>query len=136
MADITVTAANVVPGTGATLKTATAGEAIAAGKSVVINPDTKKLMLADNDSATAYVRGAGGVSVNGAALNQPCTFITDGPFNPGATVVKGTTYCVSSTAGGICPQADLASGDEVVIIGVASDTDEIVVGLRDTGVVL
>lgn len=136
MADITVTAASVVPGTGSTLKTATAGEAIAAGQSVVINPDTKKLMLADNDNATSYVRGAAGVSANSAALNQPCSFVTDGPMTPGATLVKGTTYCVSGTPGGICPQADVVSTDELVVIGYASSASELVVGIRDTGVVI
>lgn len=136
MTDISVTPANVVPGAGSLVKTATAGEAITAGKSVVINPDTKKLMLADNDSATAYVKGAAGVSVNSAALNQPCSYITDGPYAAGAALTKGETYCVSGTAGGICPRADVTTGDDLIIIGVALDTANIHVGLRDTGITI
>lgn len=136
MADITVTAASVVPGATAQVKHGIAGETIPAGKAVVVNPDTSKVMLADNDSATAYVKGTAGVSVNSASLNQPISFVTDGPYTAGATVVKGETYCVSGTAGGICPRADVTTGDDLIVIGIADDAAIINVKLRDTGLTL
>ena len=68
MADLTVTAANcVVSGTGQRRFSGTAGEAIAAGKTIVLDPTSKKYMLADSNSATAALRTPDGIALNSAA---------------------------------------------------------------------
>ena len=71
MADLTITAANVVAGVNTPKKDALAGELITAGKAVYIASATKKVMLADSNSATAEARRATGIALNGGSLNQP-----------------------------------------------------------------
>lgn len=137
MADLTITAANIVPGSNATIKHGIAAVAIACGKSVYLDPDTNTVKLSDNDDASAAVRETVGVSVNAAAVaGQPVSYIKDGDLAFGAILTKGETYCVSGTPGGICPRADVTTGDDLIIIGVASSTSNLQVGLRDTGATL
>lgn len=62
MADITVTPANVLPGTNAGIDSGIAGEAIAAGKTIYLNATTNRWMLSDNN-------GTGTRQVHGIALN-------------------------------------------------------------------
>jgi hypothetical protein len=81
MADISVTAASVVPGANATLIQSTAGETITAGMAVYLKASDSRWWKAQAD---------------------------------------GTIYVVSATAGGICPEADLASTNYVSILGVGS----------------
>lgn len=119
MADITVTAANVVPSTGAVTERGTAGETIAAGKFVEKDPTTKKYMLADSNSGTKSVQRGRGIALNSASLDQALVVQTAGNINLGATLVKGTTYALSETPGGIQPTTDLASGEFVTILGTA-----------------
>ena len=89
------------------------------------------------DDASAAVRETVGVSVNAAAVaGQPVSYIKDGDLAFGAILTKGETYCVSGTPGGICPRADVTTGDDLIIIGVASSTSNLQVGLRDTGATL
>ena len=76
MADITVTAGNVDPGNNATIIGVTAGVTITAGQVVYKDTtDGNKYKLADADVlATAAARG---ISLNGAANNQPIDIIID-----------------------------------------------------------
>lgn len=137
MADLTITPANIVPGSNANIKRAISAVAIGAGKSVYIDPVTKLAGLADNNTGTVADHNAVGVSVNASAVaGQPIDYISDGDLAFGAILTKGATYCVSGTAGGICPQADVVTGMELVILGVASSTSNLQVGVRDTNVVI
>lgn len=122
MTDISITAANVVPGSDAVIRAGTAGETIAAGKRVYKSSTTGKYMLADTNSATAEARRATGISLNGASLNQPLDVQTGGTITIGATLTAGTAYYGSDTPGGICPLADVGSGEYVEITGVATST--------------
>jgi hypothetical protein len=130
MADLTITAASVVAGTNAIVAEGMAGEAIVAGKSVYLSSTTKKWMLADSNSATAEARRAHGIALNGAALNQPVDVLKEGPITIGATLTAGLDYYVSDTPGGICPRADLASGEYVCLLGLASSTTVLNVGIQ------
>jgi hypothetical protein len=56
MADLTVTAANVISGAGAKIINGKSGETIVAGKVVYFDSADSKYKLADNNSATAAVR--------------------------------------------------------------------------------
>ena len=75
-----------------------------------------------------------GVALNGGATGQPIIVAVSGKFNPGATVAVGTVYILSATAGGICPAADLASSSFCSVIGVGTDTDELTLGINNSGV--
>ena len=60
MADITITAANVVASAGARIEHGTAGATVTAGQIVFLDSTTTgKWQLADADAATAAARGQG-----------------------------------------------------------------------------
>lgn len=134
MADLTITAANVLKTTSATqVPNGIAGETLTAGQSIYIDTaDQSKIKLADADAATTAV--VAGVTLNGAASGQPVAYITVGDYNPGATVVIGETYATSITPGGIAPIADILSGDFTTIIGIATTTANINVNINVGGV--
>ena len=135
MADLTVTAANcVVSGTGQRRFSGTAGEAIAAGKTIVLDPTSKKYMLADSNSATAALRTPDGIALNSASLNQPINGMSEGDLTLGATMVANTPYYQSDTPGGICPIADVGAGEYLSQIGIAKSTTVLSVAIRSTGV--
>ena len=134
MADITVTAANVAPGTGAVIdRRYNFGATVTAGQVVYLDTATNTWKLADNDSS-ATTAVLGGVALHGGASGQPAAVLTGGNYNPGATVVVGTIYVLSSTAGGICPAADLGSGDYVAKLGIATTASNIAVAIQVSGV--
>jgi len=136
MADLTITAANVVAGANSVAKTGTAGETIAAGQPVYQSSTTKKWMRADSNSGTAEARRAMGIALNGAALNQPLAIHTSGDLTIGATLTAGTAYYLSDTAGGICPLADVGSGEAVCMLGIAKSAAVLAVGIQFPDVVL
>jgi len=134
MADLTITPANVVAGSNATRDIGTAGETIVAGKAVFLNAATNKWMLSDNNgTGTRQVKG---IALNGASLNQPLSVLKDGDVTIGATLVAGQDYWLSATAGGICPRADLATGMDTILIGIAKSTTVLAVDIQDSGVTL
>lgn len=139
MADLSITAANCISGSGARIEHGTAGETVTAGKLVYLDQTTTgKWLLADADAATAAARGQGkiGVALNGAALNQPLAVQTEGPITIGATVVAGTSYFLSPTPGGIAPLADILAGDYVTLVGIATSTSVIKLDFQYSGVSL
>lgn len=133
MADLTVTAASVLLTTKKT--NGTAGAAITAGQSLYLDSTTSTLKLAQADGTAAEV-DAVGIALHAAASGQPVAYAPDGAtLNVGATTSKATTYCVSTVAGGIAPQADLTSGHRICQLGYATATDgSFVVQIKNRGV--
>lgn len=137
MADLTITAANVRSGSGGRVdRSGSAGAAVTAGQVVYADPSTKKHLLADNNSGTTAARLPRGIALNAAATDQPVAVHTSGPITIGATLVPGVTYYLSDTPGGICPVADLASGETSVIIGIATSASVLDVSIKASGVTL
>lgn len=134
MTDISVTAASVVAGSNSTIRSGTAGETVTAGQAAAIN-GSGQYVKADNN-ASAPLNSCVGVFLNGAAINQPVDVQTAGDITIGATLVKGSAYYVGDTAGGICPFADLASGEGVSLVGVARSTSELSLHVANTGAVI
>lgn len=134
MADLTITAANVIADPGAKIAQKVAAAAITAGASVYLSSETGKVGLYDadvaGDASVLY-----GVAVNGAAVGQVVCVAIDGTLAIGATVAVGTLYLGSDTAGGIRPAADLNSGDAVSVLGVGISTSKIALNIWNTGVV-
>lgn len=118
MADVSVTAANVAAGAGSTSVYGVAGATITAGQAVYLDSTTSTYKLSDANAAGTAT--CDGIALNGAASGQPLKVLTEGLITIGGTVVVGTIYVVSETAGGICPTTDLASGEYVSVIGVAT----------------
>lgn len=135
MADITITAANVKAGANATMEAGIAGEAVAAGKTVYKAADGK-YWLADSNSATALARTPRGIALASAAADQPLTIARSGDVTIGATLTAGTAYYLSDTPGGICPVADVGTGENVVLLGLAKSTTVLVLDIQAPGVTL
>jgi len=136
MADLVITAANVVRGTGAQIEHGILGETVTAGKTVVKDAVASKFVLADGNHATAALRRPRGVALNGGALDQPVAVQYSGPITIGAAVAQGTIYVQSGTPGGIAPAADLASGIETTILGVGINATQIALGINASQVVV
>lgn len=136
MADLSITAANVVSGDNAIIKDGSAGEAVAAGKVVYKSPVSKKWMLADSNSGTAAAREATGIALNGAALDQPLRVQTGGDLVLGATLTPGTSYYLSDTPGGVCPLADVGSGEYVCQLGLAKSPSVLALDIQFPNVAL
>lgn len=136
MADLTITAASVVAATGAAVTNGMAGATITAGQAVYLNATTKKWELADSNGTPAAARKAGGIALNGASLNQPVAVATAGDVTIGATLTAGTAYYLSDTPGGICPVADVGTGENVCLLGMAKSTSVLAVNIQAPGVTL
>jgi hypothetical protein len=133
MADLSITAANVVKYSGSTTRTGTAGAAIAAGDTLYLDGTTLKLAQADSLVKAACV----GIALNGAATGQPVTYLVAGGINPGAAVTVGLYYCVSDNAAGkIAPNADLGATAYPTGLGFATTTSRIEVVINQSGVVI
>jgi hypothetical protein len=129
-----VTANNCIPQAGATIVySKLAGETITAGQALYLDAATGKLKKADADLSAAAATLVGIALVN-VALDQPCPYISLGDVVLGATLVAGTHYFASPTAGGICPHADLSTAEYVSKLGYAKSTSLFAVEIKNTGV--
>lgn len=122
-ADLSVTAANFRPGTGAKFHTGICGTTVTAGQLIAISPSTGKFVLADaNDADLCNVIG---IASHAALDTQPLAVVWYADdMTLGATLVMSTqVYVCSATAGGIAPVADLSAGGlypNVVLIATST----------------
>jgi len=131
MADLVVTADDVVVAAGAQTDLGTAGEAITAGLTLYKGAaGTLLKALADTSPHAAAV----GIALNNAAEGQPVSYVKAGGIDPGATVVVGTIYGVTDTAGGIGDVAERASADFVTILGIGTTASNIDLAINHGGV--
>jgi hypothetical protein len=129
MADLVITAASVVAGSDSITETGTLGETVTAGQAVY-KAASGLWMLADNDSVTTLARNAKGIALNGGAINQPVKVHKSGDITIGATVTVGATYWLSNTAGGICPDADVGTGEYACLLGIAKSASVLAVDIQ------
>ncbi|GCA51786.1 hypothetical protein KGO5_04243 [Sinorhizobium sp. KGO-5] len=134
MADLTITPSDVVVSSNAVIEHGTAGTTVTAGQMVYKNTTTGKYELADNNSATAAVRQPRGIALNGAANGQPLAIQKSGDITLGSVLTAGTAYYLSDTAGGICPLADLATGEYYVLLGLAKSATVLSLDVQYPGV--
>ena len=135
MADVSITAANVVAVSGAQTVQGFALATITAGQIVYRDATTHQFGLADNNGAAA-TRVPVGIALNGAAANQPLTVLTFGSITIGGTLTAGVAYYLGDTPGGICPVADLSVGETATLIGIATSTAILKVDINPSGVTL
>lgn len=135
-ADLSITAANVVAGSGSQVVQGTAGATVTAGQAVYLDTSAGMWKLADDNSGTAAARSPGGIALNGAATGQPLSVLKSGHVTIGATLTAGVAYYLSDTPGGICPVADLAAGEYPTILGIATSTTVLDVKIHESGVAL
>lgn len=130
MADISITAANVVAGDDADFYQGSAGATITAGQAVYLDDVTNQLLVGDANGSmdTAEVKG---IALHNASLDQPLRVQTAGTITIGGTTVVSTVYGLSGSAGGIRPISNTspdnpASGDYTTLIGVGSASNKLV----------
>ncbi len=136
MADISITAANVVKGSGASSEEGTAGATITAGQVVYLDSADSKYKLADSNSATVAARSPAGIALNGASNGQPLEVHKKGPITIGGTLTAGVAYYLSDTPGGIAPVADVGSGEYSTFLGMATSASVLNVDIMESGVAL
>ena len=132
MANLSITAANVIQGAGAVTSTGISGVAVTAGQSVYLDATDSKYKLADANAAASVNEAS--IALHAAAINQPLTVQTGGTLAIGATVAVGTAYYVSTTAGSICLESDLSSGDFPYLLGYATAAGTITMFRKNFGV--
>ena len=135
MTDLVITAASVVAGANAQKEAGIAGATIAAGE-MVYKAATGKYLLGDGDDAATAVRTARGMALNSAGLDQPLDIARGGDVTVGAVLIAGTAYYLSDTPGKICPLADVAAGDDVILVGLAKSTTVLAIDIQDPGVTI
>ena len=134
MTALSITAANVLPGANAIITDGTSGATVTAGQAVIRSATTSKFVLSDADAAG--IKGTDGIALNGASDGQPLKVQSGGDITIGATLTVGTTYYLSPTPGGIGPLADVLSGDDPVIIGIAKTTGILMLRITDPDVTI
>lgn len=120
MADVTVGTSAVFSGA---YTDGIAGAAIDILETVYLDTSQTppKWELADADAEASSGTAGLGIALNTAPENGHLRVAHAGTLTAtGTTFTVGETYVVSTTAGGIAPLSDLASGDYVSILGVAS----------------
>lgn len=143
MADIAITAANVLKGANAKTKRGIAGATITAGQWLYEDStDSFKLKLADANASLA-TSNCVGCSLHGALAGQPIEYdYEDDDFTPGGTLslsvaADSGVYVLSGTAGGLAPMDDLAAAMYPVVLGVAKSTTKMNLKIvRGTGVLV
>lgn len=132
MADLSITAADVVPASGAGLLRGTSGATITAGMACYLDSTDQRVKIAhcETSATTAAVVG---IAANGASAGQPVTLVVSGGLDLGATLTVGEVY-VLSASGGIAPVGDLLADDYVTVIGIATAADNLAVSIASSGV--
>jgi hypothetical protein len=133
VADLTITAADVVAGTNAQTGFGTAGATIAPGDLIYRHATNKTLLLADANSSatTATVEG---MALNAATSGQPVKWVSDGEVTVGAVLTVAQSYIASTNAGKVAPISDLASGSWLAYAGYAKTTSILVIKRINSGV--
>ncbi len=135
MADLTITAANIIPVSGYQFEDGNAGETITRGMAVYKKESDSKWYKAQHDGTVAEA-AAKGIALQDAGANQPLRVQTGGSLGFGAILSVGQIYCVSATAGGICPYSDVGAADYVTLLGVASTTSNLLLKIFPSGVTI
>lgn len=134
MADLTQTAANVhIYDKDVSTRILKAGGTITQGMPVYKASDGD-YEPADADAANTAAAAA--IALTPASSGEYFVALTKGNVDVGATLVVGTTYVVSTTAGAIAPQADLGSGDYVTVLGIATTTSTLNLNINVSAVAI
>ena len=131
MADLTITAANVGFTAEATVQfqKVTYGETVTQGQPLYLNTADNEYYKADAN-ASSTTAAAAGIAILPGGDGEYGIIATSGYIDLGATLAVGQTYCVSATAGGIAPLADLTTGDYPCILGIAETTGKLKINIQ------
>lgn len=134
MADISVTASAVQRTDTTVVLSGIAGSTITAGQPLykdAADANSLKAGIATAAATAAIV----GVAAHGASDGQPIKYYGRGDVTYNAVLTVGTVYVASaSAAGGIAPVSDMTTGNFVTILGVATSTTNLKLGITASGV--
>lgn len=136
MADISITPANTQRTSSSEVEVGTAGTTITAGQAVFKAAATGRFGLSDSNHGTAENRAVFGIALHGASSGQPLSVQRKGDITIGGTLTAGVAYYLSDTPGGICPVADVGSGEYSVVLGIAKSTSVLGLNIQASGVAL
>ena len=134
MADLTITAGDIIPTSNTVIASGTAGAAITAGQPLYADAsDGNKLKpAAHTNAATANVVG---IAINSApGIGQPVDYAVSGSLAMGTILASRTVYVLGSAAGKIAPAADLSASEFGTVLGISSSTSNLKVGIVASGV--
>lgn len=139
MADLSVTAANVLASSAATiLRQYNFGATVTAGQAVYLDSSTITWKLIDSNAAVTgnELATTKGISLVSGASGQPADVcIRDTDFTPGATLTNGSAVYSSTTAGGVTHDVP-ASGAYPTSLGVAKSTSKMNLNPTSSGAVI
>lgn len=133
MADLSITATSVIAGADSVGENGFLGATVTAGQLVYKDSADGLWKLADADGAAA-LRTPGGIALNGGVSGQPVRVHKSGDITLNSVLTVNTAYFLSDTPGGICPAADLGSGEYGTFVGIAKSTTVLKVNLTSSGV--
>lgn len=131
MADVSFTAGSIKPGTNAQTERGTFGATITQGMAVYLDASDNEWKIGHCETSTTTA-AIGGIALTSGADGQPGVVQTDGNLTCD-NVVAGETYILSAS-GKVCPITDVATDDYVTIIGVATTTTNLKLGILASGV--
>lgn len=138
MANITITAANVIAASTASKAASRAGETITAGMPVYQHTDGLYYKADTDTSAHAAVVG---ISLHAALTGQPLQIITSGALTLGSILTKGSVILLSNSVGLMYEILDPQSIDDVMvsadyrtILGTATSSTVMNVAITVSGV--
>jgi len=140
MADVTVIPANMSLRADTVTILVQLGETVTAGTMLYQKESDSKYYLADADDAGSDptpLEVAGDTDIvlciTGGVLDEYVIAAETGDVDVGGTVVKGTTYFLSATGGGVWGDTVPATGDYSTRLGVAMSTSVITLDLFASG---
>jgi hypothetical protein len=137
MADLVITAGQVLKSGTPNLYDGIAGEALTQGMACYISDATTSTVKKAQSDGTVTEATVKGFALNAASTGQPVQLQCDGTIvlGAGAAPVQGTTYYASVTAGGVTGDVP-TSGKYVSIVGVgaATATTGIIMKIHNSGV--
>jgi len=134
MAELTITAANVVKTATTSIQEGIAGGTLTAGMAVYIDTAASGVLKAcDADVLESSI--CAGIALHGAASGQPIKYATGGDLTISSVMTVGRIYLVSqTTAGSLCVDGDILTGDFVSIVGIASTATNLKIAINNSGV--
>jgi hypothetical protein len=126
MADLSITAANVIASSAAVLRREyNASAAITAGQLVYLNASNQWALVDSNAAVTGNaLTDTVGIALNAAANNQPLDVcVSDTDFTPGATLTNGGTVYSSVNAGAITADVP-TTGAYPRVVGINKSTSK------------
>lgn len=133
MADLSITATAVI-NVDCTTDNRNAAETITAGQPLYGPASTTAGKAVNTPAGKTTLLG---LALNGGATGQPIQYAkTGGNVTLNSIGTVGATVFLSDTAGGMCLEAGITSGMRKVRVGYFTTTTNLVLDIKDYGVVL